>query len=122
MSPRVPFDPGRWPFFYGWVIVLAGTGGVLLSFPGQPVGLGLFNDSLVSVPWPRYFGLRHLGQNTGVVTSFCIIGGAFGPLMFGLSRSLTGDFHAAAWGGMILPLLLLPGLSRIRAPELDQPS
>jgi hypothetical protein len=30
----VPFSPGKIPFFYGWVIVLASIVGVLASSPG----------------------------------------------------------------------------------------
>lgn len=46
---RVPFDPSKWPFFYGWVIILLGTLGILVSIPGQTIGVSTFTDSLIEV-------------------------------------------------------------------------
>lgn len=45
--PYLPFDPNKFPFFYGWVIILIGTVGVLMSTPGQTIGLSTFTDSLI---------------------------------------------------------------------------
>jgi len=45
--PQWPFDPRRVPFFYGWVIVLASTMGVLFSAPGQTIGVAVFTDDLM---------------------------------------------------------------------------
>lgn len=42
-----PFDPSRLPFFYGWVVLIAGTVGVLMSVPGQTVGVSAFTESLL---------------------------------------------------------------------------
>ncbi|MCG8684029.1 MAG: MFS transporter, partial [Desulfobacterales bacterium] len=44
---NVPFAPRRWPFFYGWVIVVAATIGTIASVPGQTIGVGVFTDDLV---------------------------------------------------------------------------
>ena len=41
-----PFDPKRIPFFYGWVVVAAGIVGVLMSTPGQTLGVSVFTDFL----------------------------------------------------------------------------
>ena len=46
-APEVPFAPRRWPFFYGWVIVFAGTVAVLTSVPGQTIGVGVFTEPLM---------------------------------------------------------------------------
>ncbi|MDG2125947.1 MAG: MFS transporter [Verrucomicrobiales bacterium] len=46
-APKFPFDPARWPFFYGWVMVLAGTVGVVFSIPGQTMGVSVFTDVLI---------------------------------------------------------------------------
>ena len=43
----VPFNPGKIPFFYGWVIVLASIVGVLASAPGQTTGVSTFTDHLI---------------------------------------------------------------------------
>jgi MFS family permease len=43
---RWPFDPSRAPFYYGWVILAAGTIGVVASIPGQTAGVSVFTDHL----------------------------------------------------------------------------
>lgn len=45
---RFPFDPARLPFFYGWPILLAGTAGMVMSAPGQTVGVSVFTDFLLA--------------------------------------------------------------------------
>ena len=52
---RLPFDRPAWPFavrnvpfFYGWVVMIAGTIGVLCSAPGQTVGVSVFTDHLMA--------------------------------------------------------------------------
>jgi MFS family permease len=42
-----PFDPKRIPFFYGWVIWLFSTLGILASIPGQTMGMAVFTDHLI---------------------------------------------------------------------------
>ena len=37
----------RFPFFYGYIIIAGGTIGVLLSAPGQTVGISVFTDFLI---------------------------------------------------------------------------
>lgn len=48
-DPAVPFNPARLPLFYGWVVLLVGTFGIVLSTPGQTIGVGPFNESLLRV-------------------------------------------------------------------------
>ncbi|NET06337.1 MAG: MFS transporter [Symploca sp. SIO2B6] len=36
------------PFFYGWVIIVAGTLGALMTTPGQTVGVSVFIDSIIN--------------------------------------------------------------------------
>ncbi|PWG04391.1 MFS transporter [Polaribacter aquimarinus] len=36
--------PEKWPFFYGYVVLLFGSIGVLFSIPGQTVGVSVFTD------------------------------------------------------------------------------
>lgn len=43
----VPFNPARWPFFYGWMVLLWGIGGTLLSAPGQTTGVAAFTEPLL---------------------------------------------------------------------------
>jgi len=44
---RSPFHPDRVPFFYGWVVLFAGTVGILCSLPGQTIGVSAFTESLI---------------------------------------------------------------------------
>ena len=46
---NLPFAPKRSPFFYGWVIVVVGTIGILFSISGQTMGVGVFTDPLLQV-------------------------------------------------------------------------
>ncbi len=44
-----PFDPSKFPFFYGLVILLAGSLGIFMSIPGQTMGVSVFTDPLLDV-------------------------------------------------------------------------
>ena len=46
LSDRI-VSPKRWPFFYGWVVLVFGTIGLLMSAPGQTIGVSAFTDSLI---------------------------------------------------------------------------
>jgi len=46
-SPDFPFAPANSRFFYGWVIVAAGTLGIVFSIPGQTMGFSVFSDILI---------------------------------------------------------------------------
>jgi MFS family permease len=41
------FSIARFPFFYGYVILFGGTIGILMSVPGQTVGISVFTDFLI---------------------------------------------------------------------------
>lgn len=43
---RWPFDPARVRIYYGWVILVAGTIGIVASLPGQTAGVGVFTDHI----------------------------------------------------------------------------
>jgi MFS family permease len=45
---RWPFDPSKIPFYYGWVVVVVGSIGVLASVPGQTAGVSVFTDELTA--------------------------------------------------------------------------
>lgn len=42
-----PFNPANSPVFYGWFIVLWGTLGIIMSVPGQTMGVSTFTDHLI---------------------------------------------------------------------------
>ncbi|MDA3812265.1 MAG: MFS transporter [Spirochaetaceae bacterium] len=42
-----PFSVKKSPFYYGWVILVAGSLGVLFSIPGQTMGVSVYTDHLI---------------------------------------------------------------------------
>ena len=48
MNCRKPFPVSDFPFFYGWIILAAGTIGILMSIPGQTMGVSVFTESLLT--------------------------------------------------------------------------
>ena len=41
-----PFAPHKLPFFYGWVVVFIGGLGIIMSMPGQTIGISAFKNSI----------------------------------------------------------------------------
>ncbi|MBD5778758.1 MFS transporter [Pelagicoccus sp. NFK12] len=54
-----PFQPGRRPVHYGWVIAVVGTLGMVASVPGQTIGVNVFNEKLIEA-----LGLSRLSVST----------------------------------------------------------
>ncbi len=46
-NPNFPFAPAKSPFFYGWIVMIIGTLGVLCSIPGQTMGVSVFTNYLI---------------------------------------------------------------------------
>lgn len=44
---RIPFDPARLPFYYGWVMVPGAIIALVASIPGQTMGVSVFTDALI---------------------------------------------------------------------------
>lgn len=42
-----PFDIKRWPGYYGWVILVVGTLGMIAAVPGSPPGMSVFIDGMI---------------------------------------------------------------------------
>lgn len=80
--PRFPFDPARWPFFYGWVILVVSSLGVLASMPGQTVGVGAFTDILI----------EELGLSRMQLSVAYALGTGAGALLLGWGGSLYDRF------------------------------
>ena len=49
LPSHVPFHPARFPVFYGWLILFAGSLGIFMSIPGQTMGVSVFTDPLLDV-------------------------------------------------------------------------
>ncbi len=45
---NIPFAPRRFPFFYGWVLVVASVVASWASVLGQTMGVGVFRDALMA--------------------------------------------------------------------------
>jgi MFS family permease len=45
-ADRWPFDPSRFRFYYGWVVLVVGSLGALASMPGQTAGVSVFTDHI----------------------------------------------------------------------------
>lgn len=77
---------------------------------GSGVGWGCFGV-LINLPWPRFFGRKHLGAINGWVTGVTVITSALGPYVFGLSNELTGHFNTAILMALALcPIMLVASI------------
>lgn len=47
MRPDFPFRPAAVPFYYGWVVLVAATVGLVMSAPGQTIGVAVFTEALL---------------------------------------------------------------------------
>ena len=78
-DPAFPFSPKKFTFFYGWVIVLAGTLAVVFSIPGQTMGFSVFTDVLI-----KELGLSRVQLST----AYCL-----GTVISGLSLPFFGRLY-----------------------------
>ncbi len=90
--------------------------GRLLFTLGSGIGWGTFGI-LINVPWPRFFGRKHLGSINGYVSGITILTSGLGPYLFGLSKATSGSFDPAIWLCIAAtPLCLLAALT-VRNPN-----
>lgn len=109
-----PFSPSRIPFFYGWVILVAGTLGILMSIPGQTMGVSVFTDNLI--------------EDLGITRNNLSLAYLFGTLASGLLITRAGKLYdrygarvMAFTSGVMLGVMLVY-LTRIdRLVSLVQP-
>ncbi|NKB37912.1 MAG: MFS transporter [Gammaproteobacteria bacterium] len=74
-----PFPVKRFPFFYGWVICFVSTLGIIMSIPGQTVGMAVFTDHFIEV-----FGLTRTQLSTAYL---------FGTLASSVFLTKAGRFY-----------------------------
>ena len=72
---------------------------------GNGINSGMFGI-VMAVPWPRFYGLTHLGRISGFVIGWSVAGSALGPYAF----SLCLDFFGSYGGISILTALSTIGL------------
>ena len=73
---KIPFDPAKAPFFYGYVIFICASFGMLMSGPGQTIGVSAFTDDLVDNLHISRFQLS-IAYMIGTVASSFLIGRAW---------------------------------------------
>ncbi|GET34243.1 MFS transporter [Prolixibacter bellariivorans] len=113
---KIPFRVDRWPFFYGWFVVLIGTLGVLFSIPGQTMGVSVFTDHLIGElnisrdqlslaymfgtigsslfltlagKWYDRYGVRLVMSGATITLAFALVVASFSPAIVLLGRGLT---------------------------------
>ncbi len=47
MRSDFPFRPAAVPVYYGWIVLAASTVGIVMSAPGQTIGVSVFTESLL---------------------------------------------------------------------------
>ena len=90
-----PFDPGKIPFFYGWVILVAATIGILVSAPGQTTGVSTFTDYLID-------SIKISRDQISTAYMFGTIASSF----FLIWAGKVYDKYGARWVGMGTSLIL----------------
>lgn len=108
--PDVPFAPRRSPFFYGWVVLLASTVGVVMSIPGQTMGVSVFTDSLIGATGVSRFALSNAYLAGTLASGMMLPWG--GRLFDRFGARLTAMGAAFALG---VTLLALSAVDRIAA-------
>ena len=76
-AAQSPLAPQRWPFFYGWVVAVVSTLGIVASIPGQTMGVSVFTDSLLTAT-----GLSRLSVSNAYLA---------GTILSGLTLPLAGS-------------------------------
>lgn len=90
-----PINPAKTPFFYGWVILIVSTIGVLLSSPGQTMGVSTFTDYLL--------------DNIGITRNQISMAYMFGTIASSFILTYAGtiyDRYGARWVAMGTSVLM----------------
>ncbi len=83
-NQKFPFDPRKIPVFYGWVIIFAGIVGIIMSIPGQTMGVSAFTSHLI----------ESLGLSKVQLATTYMIGTMLSSLLITKSGKLY-DLHGA---------------------------
>ena len=90
-----PFAPSRFPFFYGWWILVVTTVGIMSSIPGQTMGVGVYTDYLI-----LHTGLNRLEISMAYMT---------GTILSSLLLPAAGRLYDL-WGSRVMIFLAGTGL------------
>lgn len=106
---RIPFDPARLPFFYGWPVLIAGTLGLVMSSPGQTVGVSVFTDFLIEDLSVSRSSLS-IAYLVGTVASAISLGAA-GKLYDRFGGRIVASAAAASLALVLVYLSFVPTIS-----------
>lgn len=59
LSQNKPFSPSKFPINYSWIILIAAIIGVIMSIPGQTMGVSVFTDYLIEALGIQRFELSN---------------------------------------------------------------
>jgi cyanate permease len=76
---------------------------LILGMAISTAGFGTVSGVFV----PRYFGIRHIGAISGVVTSIMVMASAIGPYLFSQLRDRYGSYDTAYAFTLVSALSLL---------------
>ena len=99
LHPQWPFDPGKLPFFYGWAILAACTIGIIMSIPGQTMGVSVFTDYLIEATGVSRLQLSN-AYLIGTVTSGLLL--PFGGVFLDRFGTRLSVVLASVWLGLTL--------------------
>jgi len=109
-------DPSRLPFFYGWIIIIVGALGVLMSAPGQTIGVSAFTDSLLDALRLSRDQLS-IAYMAGTMLSAAMLTRA-GKFFDKFGAAKTGFFASI---GLAIALLYLSQIDKISSSIGDHP-
>lgn len=102
---HIPFAPAKCPLFYGWVVLGLGALGLLMTAPGQTLGISPFIDHLIADLDLSRLQLS-LAYMLGTIASSLLLTHA-GKLYDRLGARVVGTAACVAFGGVVL------GMSRV---------
>jgi MFS transporter, OFA family, oxalate/formate antiporter len=108
---NIPFAPARLPFFYGWAIIPLGAIGIIMSIPGQTMGVSVFTDYLIDALELTRVQLS-AAYMCGTVTSACLLTFA-GYVYDRIGARLIVPFAALFLGGMLFLLSASPDIAAL---------
>jgi MFS transporter, OFA family, oxalate/formate antiporter len=91
---------------FGLIMLGEMKGAYWLVITGNGIVWGLYSV-LISVTWPRFYGLKNLGAISGSSLSFTVIASALGPYMFSLSHEWTGKYDMVGWVSLGIGVIFL---------------
>ncbi len=98
-APSFPFRPERFPLFYGWVVVVGATFGILFSIPGQTMGFSVFTDTLI-----RELGLTRVQLSTAYFIG--TVGSGFALPFLGRLFDTLGSRRMVTCSALVTALVL----------------